>query len=212
MLLEMVFAVVLLLAPEIPAEPDDLIGPPAPGLPADLFDLTRWPLQLLACSWEIMDPRETDYVLARLESFDADLRMLRQRRGDLAGAPLAADALRFPDRTTVNDYLLLNRDHHRHLDHRQAGEPARWCELSDALRETNALYQVWDTVRDARCEYHYITMRRHALKRLRETLGEEAYYAGRLPPYVPLWRFDRAESTPFPLPNRRIMPSLMYNR
>ena len=44
-------------------------------------------------------------------------------------------------------------------------------------------------MRDARCEYYYITVRRQALKRLRTMIGAEAYDAAELPPYVPLWRF-----------------------
>jgi hypothetical protein len=45
-------------------------------------------------------------------------------------------------------------------------------------------------VRDARCDYYYVTVRRLALKRLRELVGDEAYYAGNLPPCVPIWRLQ----------------------
>ena len=91
---------------------------------------------------------------------------------------------------TVNEFLAFNRAYRQHIDIRQPGEPASWWELRSALQETDHLYQIWDTVRDARCEYYYVTVRRQALKRLREMLGEEAYYSGRLPPYVPMWRFQ----------------------
>jgi hypothetical protein len=59
-----------------------------------------------------------------------------------------------------------------------------------ALKETDSLYQVWDSVRDARCEYYYITVRRQALKRLQQMIGPDAYNAANLPPHVPLWRFQ----------------------
>jgi hypothetical protein len=61
------------------------------------------------------------------------------------------------------------------------------------LRETDDLYRVWDAIRDARCESFYITTRRMALKRLRDLIGPEAYYAGHLPPYVPTWRFQEKD-------------------
>ena len=59
-----------------------------------------------------------------------------------------------------------------------------------ALKETDCLYQVWDSVRDARCEYYYITVRRQALKKLHPLLGPDAYAGGEWPPHVPLWRFS----------------------
>ncbi len=62
--------------------------------------------------------------------------------------------------------------------------------LRATIQETDRLYQVWDKVRDARCDYYYVTVRRTALKDLRALIGDQAYYAGDLPPCVPLWRFE----------------------
>ena len=61
--------------------------------------------------------------------------------------------------------------------------------IGEALAETDRLYKVWDAVRDARCDFYYVTVRRQALKRLREALGDAAYAATDLPPHVPAWRF-----------------------
>jgi hypothetical protein len=61
------------------------------------------------------------------------------------------------------------------------------------MQETEHLYQVWDTVRDARCDYYYVTVRRQALKKLRKMLGVDDYYFGKLPPPVPLWRFQEID-------------------
>jgi hypothetical protein len=58
------------------------------------------------------------------------------------------------------------------------------------MKETDKLYQIWDAVLDARSEYYYVTVRRKALKRLQELIGERNYFYGRLPPHVPLWRFE----------------------
>jgi hypothetical protein len=181
------FSCELLLAAALLTQPPDT---PEAAPPPEMFEMLRMPLQLLALEWEILDQREIRYVLVRAEDFSSDLNLLRRRSSELVDAPSANDCMRFPDRSLVNEYLAFNRAYRQQLDMRQPGEPARWWELRTALQETDYLYQVWDTVRDARCEYYYVTVRRQALKRLREMLGEDAYYSGQLPPYVPLWRFQ----------------------
>jgi hypothetical protein len=170
-------------------------SPEAADLPgtAQEFATLRPTLQAVAVSWEILDPREVRYVLARPEDFNADLKLLRRRYQDLADAPPLHDCMRFPDRTLINDLLSFNRSYRQHLDSRQSIEKTYWWELHEALQEADRLYQLWDTVRDARCDYYYVTVRRQALKKVRETVGEQAYYSGCLPPHVPVWRFTRID-------------------
>ncbi len=62
--------------------------------------------------------------------------------------------------------------------------------LGAVLDETKRLYRVWDAVRDSKCEFYYVTVRRQALRKLRDLVGPEAYEAGDLPPHVPVWRFQ----------------------
>jgi hypothetical protein len=173
-----------------------LTAPPDTAVLADARDVhaaLRPTLQTLAVQLEILDPREVRYILARAEDFTSDLNLLRRRYRDLNDAPLLHDCHRLPDRATVNELLSFNRAYRQHLDVRQPVELAHWWEVRAILQETDQLYQIWDTVRDARCEYYYVTVRRQALKRLREALGDEAYFSGRLPPHVPLWRFQQID-------------------
>lgn len=175
------------LALALLASPPDTPEPPV--APED------WPalqasLQRLAVEMEILDQREVRYVLTRPEDFETDLNLLRRRYLELADAPRLADGARFPDRTTVTEYITFNRAYRRYLEARQPLEPDRTWQYREALRETDWLYQVWDAVRDARCEFYYVTVRRQALKRLRDLVGPDAYAAGQLPPYVPVWRFQ----------------------
>jgi hypothetical protein len=163
------------------------------GIHPALFEYLRQPLQEIAIQCEILDSRETRYVLAKPEDFLVDLNLLRRRYHDLSGAPPASDGYRFPDRGTINELLTFNRAYRRQIDNRQPLELVNWWELRLALQETDRLYQIWDTVRDARCECYYITVRRQALKRLLELVGEEAYDSGNLPPCVPLWRFQQID-------------------
>ena len=157
---------------------------------ADQYQRLAPTLQSVAVQLEVLDPREVRYILARAEDFTADLNLLRRRYQELADAPALNDSFRLPDRETVNELLAFNRAYRQHIDIRQTVELAHWWEYQATLQETEQLYQIWDTVRDARCEYYYVTVRRQALKRLREQLGDQSYYSGQLPPYVPLWRFQ----------------------
>ena len=127
------------------------------------------------------------------EDFAGDLKLLRRRWDDLADAPPINDCMRFPDRALISDLLSFNRAYRQHLDSRQSLELTYWWELREALQEADRLYQIWDTVRDARCDYYYVTVRRQALKKLRDLIGEEAYYSSTLPPCVPLWRFEKID-------------------
>jgi hypothetical protein len=163
----------------------------SPELP-EMFPALRIQLQALAVTWEILDPREVRYILARPEDFAADLTLLRRRYQELVTAPLVEDSFRFPERSTVNEYLAYNRAYRQHINVRQPLELVHWWEVRVALQETDRLYLVWDCVRDARCPYYYVTVRRQALKRLRELIGEESYYSGTLPPCVPVWYFQEA--------------------
>jgi hypothetical protein len=147
----------------------------------------------MAVQWEILDIREVHYILSRPEDFQSDLNLLRRRFRDLTDAPALNDSQRFPDRETINDLLAFNRSYRQNLTNRQPVELVRCWELRAAMQETEHLYQVWDTVRDARCDYYYVTVRRQALKKLRKMLGADDYYFGKLPPPVPLWRFQEID-------------------
>lgn len=166
-----------------------------PDVPEPLPAAEHWPelqaaLVSLALEWEILDPRETRYVFARLEDFEENLNLVRRRYRELMDAPRLAEASRLPEHRAVNELLGFNRAYRRHLDARQPMDLDRGDLLRQAIRETDTLYQVWDAVRDARCEYYYVTVRRQALKRLRCMIGSDDFFTGTLPPFVPLWRFE----------------------
>lgn len=157
------------------------IDPPASA--ADSEEL-RSALIELAVAAEILDSREANVSL-RPEAFSYELAKIRERWQQLWNAPPAADAFRFPGRARVVELLELNQKYRRYL------ETLSWTEeVREVVAETDRLQNLWDLVRDARCNYTYITCRRFALKRIREQLGEEAYYGGDLPPVVPLHRFQ----------------------
>jgi hypothetical protein len=144
-------------------------------------------LRLLALHLEILDPLET-HVLAHAPEFAADLKVLRGRYQEFAAAPRLHECFRLPERALVEDLLAFNRSFQKDLKDRLALDRIHAADLQTALEETEQLFQVWDAVREARCEYYYVTARRQALQQLRNLVGMDAFYTGQLPPHVPLWR------------------------
>jgi hypothetical protein len=165
-----------------------------PGTPEASPPEERWPairqsVQALALEWEILDKAELKYIFAEHRDFAIDLDILRRRVVELADAPRIAEAYRFPDRRYSAELIQFNRGFRASLAKRQGLEADRVDDLTEAIRETDRLFHVWDAVRDARCDYYHVTVRRQSLKRLKELLGDEAFARGQLPPNVPTWRF-----------------------
>ena len=156
----------------------------------------RWPIvrdaiHQTAMDWQILDSRETRYVLARLEDFQGDLNFLRKRRMDLAEAPMVIDTDRLPDRGRINDSIRFNRAFRKNMEVRMAFEADRADFLLEVINENERLYKIWDAIRDAKSDLHYVTTRRLALLKLRDMIGPDAYDSIEPPPYVPDWRFSR---------------------
>lgn len=163
-----------------------LNSPAAP--PPELFKLVNRPIVAICLYCEILDHREVRYVLVKPEEFIGDVRMLRRRVNDLPPDLVLDDCYRFPERCVVNELLLFNRAYRQYLEDCTPIYPNN-AELRAAKEETEILYRIWDCVRDAKCEYYYVHIRRQALKRLYDMLGETDYRYANLPPHVPTWRF-----------------------
>src|SRR5690606_5608267 len=122
-------------------------GTPEPPVPSGEWPALQTALHQVAVEWEIMDPREVNFVFARQENFVSDLNLLRQRYQDLADAPRAWDAQRFPDRGSVNELVTFNRNFRKHLETQQLIEPDRAAVFRQAARETDRLYEIYNAVR-----------------------------------------------------------------
>jgi hypothetical protein len=143
----------------------------------------------MAIDAEILDPRERAFLFTQDPA--GDVAMLQCRNDDLLGAPALGESNRFPDRKLVNDFLAVNRSYRNDLHARIGVDLIHLEELRSAILETDRLYHVWDTVRDSRCDYYYVTVRRQSLQLLRDLIGAEAFYSGQLPPNIPSWHFAR---------------------
>jgi hypothetical protein len=181
-LLEMILAVALLSAPSDTLELSDCNV---------LHPLLAPALKSLAMDWELLDPRELDY-LKSAQDFASDLKLLRDRFDSMQSAPRVAEVNRFPSRDLVGDMLAFNRSYRDSVNSRLDIDMLRADELRTILGETDLLYRIYDALRDARCEYFFVHYRRQALAQLRDLIGMEAFYSGQLPPHVPLWRIPEA--------------------
>jgi hypothetical protein len=150
-------------------------------------------VQQLAVDWEILDPREVRFLLVNKEDYHSDMAMMRQRYHDLLDAPPLHDCMRFPPRAAVSEMLAFNRAYREQLEKRRELEHSRATEYQEILQEAERLFRLWEAIRDTRCEYYYVNVRRQALKRVRDTIGEQAFYNGNFPPHVPVWRFQRID-------------------
>lgn len=133
---------------------------------------------------EIMDEREAFTI--------DDLVSMRKRNLELCNTPLICDAVRFPSKLVLDEVLTFNRFYKSRMEARRS-DPLHGDEYREVVREADALYRIWDAVRDARTEHYYTPVRRRALLKVLKAVGPEAYWAGELPPFVPVWRFSERE-------------------
>lgn len=140
---------------------------------------------------ELLDPREARYVFVKPEEFLVDIKMIQSRAERLKDVSFVDDSIRWPERDFVNKILILNREYRQWLENCIELYPEN-ASLKEAREETEFLYKIWDAVRDARCEYYYVHIRREAMLKLKtelDKIDETWYDKGMLPPFVPVWRF-----------------------
>src|SRR5262245_60203519 len=100
------------------------------GTPERTPSEANWPtvrdaIHKIAIQWEVMDERETRYVLATRDDFQEDLNLLRKRHAELADAPKLVDCWRLPTREAINDFIKFNRAYRKNLEERAVWEQDR---------------------------------------------------------------------------------------
>lgn len=158
----------------------------SPELPIDRetelwAEAIRPQLTAVAIGAEVVDAKEGSVGLA----------VIRDRFRQYGSMPTLADCNRFPPRALLNEWLAENRKYRQELLTRLAIDRVHEHELRGAIEECDTLYAMHDALRDASCEYYYVTVRRESLDRVRRLIGERAYYAGALPPPIPIPNIPR---------------------
>lgn len=142
-------------------------------------------LKEISVGLELVGPHEN-----WASDFRSELRYVRHYWRTLNDAPTLGDCCVLPPAWLVQDLCRLNEQYQCHLQMQQVMYPHRADDFNEVLREAKKLHAVWDSVRRATGPNQAWAYRRRMLRQLKEMVGEEAYYAGRLPPSVPLWRFQ----------------------
>lgn len=162
----------------------------SPELSAHLEFLQPSLLQA-AIDAEILDEREERYLLGLSREVRSDLNVLRRRFEHFLSAPPIAEGERFPDRKRIEDLMAFNREYRKELQAELQAGPAGGDDLRLAIAEVDQLYHLWSVLRDARCRFYYVTVRRESLRQLHDLLGANAFYRAELPPHAPIWHFPR---------------------
>lgn len=161
-----------------------------PDAPCPDFHPSRLaPLRQAALRLELLDERE--YAPQDPMEWPGHVEMLRCRWRDLHAAPHLSECRRFPDAMTCANFCAENRAFRQHLCNRRDLDVLHREEIDAVIEECDQLYRAWDLIRDSRCSYYYMTVRRQALLDLRNLLGLRAFYRGELPPALPVWRLPR---------------------
>lgn len=169
-----------------------LIANPDPDAPKPLVEALAQSLLTLMVSGEIVNGRDLAYYTESV----------RQGRWDHV-AQLCRDTERLPrvDESPfrVSHWQLLedlkaNRRYRQYLVARWEMDAFHADVLMDAIGETDWLYFVYELAATAADVESPIGRRRQALADLRDAIGAEAYYSGRLPAAVPVRHLTRTDS------------------
>ena len=160
------------------------ITPPVPHkAPAPAWQA----LKRVALRLEVVGPGEL-----WIDDYRSEVGYVRTHWRELADAPPLADAYWLPPAAVAREWRCFNLRYQQGVQQRRAAEAHHREEWSDALQEAEQICEILFLVETAASPNKSWVCRRQALRQLRELLGPEAYAAGRLPPCVPLWRFQPA--------------------
>lgn len=97
----------------------------------------------------------------------------------------------FPHRCITREILNFNQNYQSYCRFRIENASSRDLNyFGNALLEAKELYKVYDALDDALTDEFSLFRRRKALHTMINHLGEEDFYKGILPPFVPVWRFE----------------------
>lgn len=170
-------AVVLLTSPVETAEM-------APHL-----DLVQPGLLRVAIQAEVLDPREDQFLEGLSKDPVGDCLALRSRYETLVNTPAIFECNRFPERKLIEEFLAFNRAYRKDLHGSLHVNPTHSEALRDAIQEVDRLHFVWSMLRDARCTFYYVTVRRQSLQQVHDLIGAEAFFRSQMPPHVPIRYF-----------------------
>jgi len=163
-----------------------ILCPEEPQLPSKASPEAWQALKDIAVVMEVVGPHENWAT-----DFASELRYVRRYWRLLREAPPLSDCHWLPPPSLSREMCCFNETHQAHLQMQRLIYVHRCNQLTEMIAETRQLYQVWECVRRANSPNESWALRRRMLQRLRDSIGEEAYYANKLPSWVPWWHFQQ---------------------
>lgn len=106
--------------------------------------------------------------------------------------PPLSDLHRFPAAAVAKANYDFATEHRNWVNKQKPLAPRDESRWLDWQAEAAHCRKAWDNLWDAnQVQLYDANARRKWLYRLRVTIGEEDYWIGRMPPPVPLWRFEK---------------------
>ena len=164
-------------------------------MPVDIQHVTNGDQLLLMPAAAVESVREFDIALELAgpnESFGGywpEISYARRALAELYGCPPLADAARFPVKEQADRSRRFASDYHDYLSSRREVIRYRFDDFTEVMADAKKLLSIWEQVQVAVTPTNSCRSRRLAMAQLREQLGEEAYYTGRLPAPVPVQNF-----------------------
>lgn len=143
----------------------------------------------LAVEDEILDPRECRYTLTNEPL--ADLKRLQEKRRTYAHFPRLHEGDHLPTAEQIQLRTRLAAAVQYEITNRQAMGMIEPHLLLAMKKETERLQTFWGYAYDVRCPYYYVCVKREALAKLVQMLGEERFFRGDWPDPVPFRHFQR---------------------
>lgn len=139
---------------------------------------------------QVLDIDEAHNFCQFDKGFLADLQVMFNRQIELTGVPRIEAVMVFGiDKASCNELLMFNHRHEKYLRNMRKLYPSQEKLYSRIIKDNKRRYDIYNRIYDCyRLEY-LIMDRRFSLRDLRNLIGEENFYAGRLPDHVPFQYF-----------------------
>ena len=146
-------------------------------------------LFVVACRYEVLDEKHYCNWFASPSSLEHDIRTTRRNIQDYRDAPRVIECQRFAH---VNGKAGENfaKEVVSRLNNRYWFERDRADAIKVAIIDAEARARIYSDIELVQNNYATVIGKRDALRRLKKSLGEEAFIAGAVPLPLPEWAFD----------------------
>lgn len=105
--------------------------------------------------------------------------------------PPGSDRHHFPHLHICQENVKFSKQYIQHIEFQQCLYPHLFKEYDKILKDAEWCHRCWSRLEYVQMKPWNETSDRCFLGKIREMVGEEAYYGGQMPPHVPIWHFQK---------------------